>query len=686
MSSLRFICLITALSLTLAKPVFGADERIPNDPGFTQQWYLKTIGAPRVWEEGAVTRGSLGQGSADVIVAVIDSGVDIEHPDLKANIWTNPREIPDNNIDDDHDGYVDNVHGWDFISNSASPVPKLDKKEDLKTSPLGVHHGTILAGIIGAVGNNQQGIAGVSWQASIMPLRAIHSDGTGDAVTVSKAIEYAIDHKANIINLSFVGDASTPELLKSIKKAAQNDILVVAAAGNEVRDAQGEKKVFDLDAKELFPICHDGPPSENWVIGVTATDREDVKSSFASFGSRCIDVSAPGQDIISTRATNPDFGTVRPYGFPLEGTSMSAAVVSGSAALLKTLFPAATMRSIGKALVDGAHSVDDLNPLFRNRMGAGRIDLVRSFDLLSQGTPVVSATVVAQELPTADTVVAAWSTPMGRTVVQFHYGATQQDKELVLETGWTALPSLSVLSDGRIVLGSPEGFPAQVRIYSAVGELETSIAAYPMPYKGGVSVQVVGSPPNQEIAAFPQKRAGALLRIFTSAGTVVRQKFLFPSSTRGDWVMGPVVGEHSHSFVAIIRADAPTSTTIVHVDRFTTESLPLTVDRRGVNAVSVSVDNATKTVAIGSVRDSLFGVVNLSGSVAWHQAFPKQFQLPIVVRWKKEDTGEWLLLSAPTKGTAHIRQWSVTGVLESQYILSPSTHRGGASLATVVLP
>lgn len=683
---MRLIYLIVVLSIAIARPVFAAEERVPNDPGFTQQWYLKTIGAPLVWERGGVLRGSLGQGSADVIVAVIDSGVDMEHPDLKENIWTNPRETPDNKIDDDHDGYIDNVHGWDFITNSANPEPKLDKQDDLRTSALGVHHGTILAGIIGAVGDNGQGIAGVSWHPSIMPLRAIHSDGTGDALTVSKAMEYAIDHNADIINLSFVGDTSTPELLRVIQKAAQNDILVVAAAGNEVRDAQGEKKVFDLDAKQLYPICHDGTASENWVIGVTSTDREDVKSAFASFGSRCIDLSAPGEDIISTRATNPEFGAVRPYGFPVEGTSMSAAVVSGSAALLKTLFPAATMRSIGKALVDGARSVDDTNPLFRGRMGIGRIDLVRSFDLLLQQLPVVAAATVEQQLPRSETVVAAWSTPMGRTVVQFHYGSGHQDRELILPTGWNALPSVSILNDGRIVLGAPEGFPAQLRVYSPEGVLEKSVLAYPAPYTGGVSVQVVGATANQQIATFPRKRAGALLRVFSPQGNVIRQKFVAASSIRGDWVMGPVAGEKDTSSVAIVRADAPTTVQVVDVQRFSSESFPIAVERNGVHSISVLVDGSVKTVLIGSIKNSLFGFVGVGGRVDWHEAFPKVFQLPISVRWSQQVNEQWALVTGPARGSAHIRQWSVEGKLMDQYVLSASTHRGGASLTTVLLP
>jgi subtilisin family serine protease len=192
-----------------------------NDPFYKEQWYLDKINITDAWKYTT--------GSPKVIVAVIDSGVDIDHPDLRGNIWVNDDEKKDG-IDNDKNGYIDDIYGWDFIKNSADPRPKV---ADNGFTEEGINHGTIVAGIIAAKGNNKIGISGISWHSKIMPLRVLDGNGQGDISEVVEAIDYAINNGADIINLSFVGNKNDWELEKAIKRAELSGITVVAAAGNE---------------------------------------------------------------------------------------------------------------------------------------------------------------------------------------------------------------------------------------------------------------------------------------------------------------------------------------------------------------------------------------------------------------------------------------------------------------------
>ena len=207
------------LFLVLALPA-GASF-LPNDPYYKNQWYLARIKALSAWEK--ISR------SPSITIAVIDSGIDINHPDLKDNIWINTKEIPNNNIDDDHNGFIDDVYGWDFVNNVPDPSPKFEEG----WTESGIAHGTIIAGIIAATGNNQEGISGVTWEAKIMPLRSLNDQGEGRMSAVIRAVDYAVHNGADIINLSFVGFTYNQALQEALQRAYEAGVIVVAAAGNE---------------------------------------------------------------------------------------------------------------------------------------------------------------------------------------------------------------------------------------------------------------------------------------------------------------------------------------------------------------------------------------------------------------------------------------------------------------------
>jgi len=165
----------------------------PSDTHYTDQWYLKRINVASAWD--------INNTSKNIIVAVVDSGVQILHPDIKPNLWVNNSEIPSNNKDDDKNGLVDDIYGWDFVNNFADPSPKFKKG----FTEGGIIHGTVVAGIAAARGNNNQGVTGISWQTKIMSLKALDDQGNGNMTAVIKSVDYAVSKGANIINLSFVG-------------------------------------------------------------------------------------------------------------------------------------------------------------------------------------------------------------------------------------------------------------------------------------------------------------------------------------------------------------------------------------------------------------------------------------------------------------------------------------------------
>ncbi|MGE3977250.1 MAG: S8 family serine peptidase [Nitrospira sp.] len=282
----------------------------PNDSRFGTLWGLHNTGqvvngtagkadadidAPEAWD--------ISTGSPNVTVAVIDSGIAYDHPDLAPNIWTNPKEIPANGIDDDGNGLVDDVHGWDFHMNDSDPMDPVD------LNPGGnPGHGTHVAGIIAGAGNNGTGITGVMWTARLMALRAGGIDRSVSTAAVVSAIHYAIDNGARVINASFAGPDCSLALYDTVNAAHAAGVLFVAAAGNEDSDN---------DSVPSFPANFSAPSACNGqqkaalsnVIAVAATDQNDELAIFSStaasnFGANTVQVAAPGVSINSTKPTS----------------------------------------------------------------------------------------------------------------------------------------------------------------------------------------------------------------------------------------------------------------------------------------------------------------------------------------------------------------------------------------------
>ncbi|MFM1995742.1 MAG: hypothetical protein RLZZ111_129 [Planctomycetota bacterium] len=298
---------------------------VPNDTSFSQLWGLNNTGQSRGVADAdidAPEAWSVTTGSRSVVVAVIDTGVDYSHPDLAANIWTNSREIAGDGLDNDGNGFVDDVRGWDFANRDADPMDDQG-------------HGTHVAGTIGAVGNNGLGVAGVNWQVSIMPLKFLGADGSGTTSNAIAAINYTTrmrrDFGINVVatNNSWGGGGASTALRLAIEAGEQAGILCVAAAGNESSNN---------DVTPSYPAN-----STPGVISVAATDRTNALASFSNYGATSVDVAAPGVAILSTLPGGR-------YG-SYSGTSMATPHVAGIVALLAAAEPTATAARIREAIL-----------------------------------------------------------------------------------------------------------------------------------------------------------------------------------------------------------------------------------------------------------------------------------------------------------------------------------------------
>jgi subtilisin family serine protease len=320
----------------------GAGKHVhANDELFYKQWGLfnhgqdggksgADISAMQAW---AVTKGS-----DQVVVAVLDSGVDYTHPDLAGNIWTRPEIIKQYEDEDLTEGAIDDVHGFNVVEDNGDPMDDNG-------------HGTHCAGIIGAEGGNEVGISGVNWTVKIMPLRFMDSDGAGTTKDAIEAINYVINRKRAGVNVRVIS-ASWGSTIKSramedvIRKAGDEGILFVAAAGNDHSDN---------DAKPHYPASYD----LNNVISVAALDRNDELTSFSNWGATSVDVAAPGQQIVSTWLN---------HGFEeRQGTSMATPFVAGVAALILSTNTAISIDDLRTQLLTSVDAV----PALRGKVATG---------------------------------------------------------------------------------------------------------------------------------------------------------------------------------------------------------------------------------------------------------------------------------------------------------------------------
>ena len=314
-----------------------ASEIIPNDPHFEEQWNLSLIDMPGAW--------AIEKGNPEVIIAIVDTGFDYTHEDLASQAWINAGEIPDNGIDDDNNGYIDDVRGWDF-----SEPPSSDgsgKSQNGDNDPIDESgHGTHVTGIIGAAVDNDVGIAGIAWNCTLMPIRGAGVAGIRDDRSAA-AIIYAVDNGARVINMSWGGRERSFVLRDAVDYAYARGVLMVAASGN------------DSEGASIFPAGY------RKVISVAATEQHKQRFYQSNFGAS-IDIGAPGNVIVSTHINNR-------YR-PLSGTSMATAHVTGVAALIISKRPSLTHQEVRQILLSTTDPITESPEL----VDAGNLNAARA--------------------------------------------------------------------------------------------------------------------------------------------------------------------------------------------------------------------------------------------------------------------------------------------------------------------
>lgn len=327
----------------------GVNPITPNDPMFKDQWALSNSG-----QNGGKAKADLRaleawvktQGSKDVVVAVLDSGVDYTHPDLAANMWVRPDSVPQ--YRDANLGSFNDLHGFNAVDNQSDPMDDNG-------------HGTHCAGIIGAEGNNDEGIAGINWNVQIMPLKFMGRGGFGTTKDAIEAINYAIDRKragvnVKVINASWGSVSYSKALEDAIRAAGEEGILFVAAAGNSSSSN---------DKRPHYPSNYKLPN----VISVAALDRNDELASFSNYGANSVHIAAPGKDILST--------WLKDSYREASGTSMATPYVAGVAALILSNDSSVTAEKLRERILQ---SVDKLDTLSGKIETAGRLNAAKALE------------------------------------------------------------------------------------------------------------------------------------------------------------------------------------------------------------------------------------------------------------------------------------------------------------------
>jgi serine protease len=308
----------------------------PNDPSYGSQWGLSTINASTAWNYYST--------GSNVVVAIVDDAIERTHADLSPNLWVNSAEIAGNNIDDDNNGYIDDINGFDVASNDNNPNPPSNSYD----------HGTHVAGIVSARSNNGVGVASIGYSCKLMCIKATSS--VGQVSNGYDGIVYAAVSGADVINMSWGGPSSSTTAQNVINYANSQGCILIAAAGNDNVNTQ------------FYPAAYSN------VVSVAATTSTNAKAGFSNYGT-WIDVSAPGNNIYSTTVGNT-------YGNK-SGTSMASPMVAGLAGLMKSLNPSMPNADLINCLISTAANIDAQNPSFIGELGSGRIDAAAAMACVS---------------------------------------------------------------------------------------------------------------------------------------------------------------------------------------------------------------------------------------------------------------------------------------------------------------
>lgn len=622
-----------------------AFARTPNDAAYNDLWYLPQISAPDAWD---VTTGS-----DEVIVAVLDTGIAFDHPDLEANIWQNAKEIAGNEKDDDGNGFIDDVHGWDFVDDDDTPIPDIAGSSD----PESQSHGTFVAGVIGAVGNNRIGYTGVAWNVKIMSVRILDKEGVGSEADAAAAIRYAVENGADVINLSFVGNEASRELRAAVQQAYRNNVVVVAALGN---DAQ------NVNRSPVYPACLQSSAAD-WVLGVTATDRHDSETDFTNYGDDCADLAAPGQDIYGLGYTEDAHADAEElYVGPWSGTSMASPIVAGAAALLRSAFPDISVDDVQTAL---KLSVDHAYPTSGNSaLGSGRVNIAQALataEALVEAEPDTSDTSDASSSDTADTTEG---------------------------TDTSGSEDFSNIHDSYMVLGARAGQEPRVHVWRADGVDYASFLAFDQAFIGGVQVAVDDLDDDNaiEVVAAPGPGGGPQVRIFTASGALMRDFFAYDEDTRQgvSVALGDVTGDGTEEIVTAVGADVSNDVVIFdqrgdEISRFTVTGFAPGA-RLTVAVADVDNDWEKEIIIAAQNKEPRVAIYNADGThLVDFMAYAGNMDagLSLSAGDFDGDARDEIVIGPLTGGAGHVRIFNYIGALWKEFFITDITDGGGANVA-----
>lgn len=528
----------------------------------TKQTYLEKINVYNAWE--------LSSGSENVVVAVIDSGVDINHIDLKDNIWTNPH--PGLNSE-----YPDDIHGWNFVDNNNNVIPNIDTGclSEKKCTMEGINHGTVVAGIIAATANNGEGIAGIANSVKIMPLKVLNSNGGGNVNDVIRAINYAVDNGASVINMSFVGITNNTALEATIKNAVASGVVFVVASGNNAKDGG-----INLDENPLYPICFDND-EDNFIIGVSALNNDNSRAFFANYGDSCIDVSAPGIDIFSTTVYKPQHSSFTSYynGY-WTGTSVAAPMVSATAAIIKSINKNFTPKQVRNIIVNSGDEVNavgvgkKLNVYNAVKMAIEKTENDTTFTIITGAgvgdVPVVKIlreniyeessflaydnkfrggvnVAIGDVFGTGKKyIITAPASYGGPHIRIFDRDGNVKNQFFVYDKNYEKGVNVAVVnnyepfSGANIVVSQVVG--GNVKIYNGKGEEKKSFYPYGYNFTGGINITScnLDNSENRYIVTAPASNHDSTVKIFDKNGNFVREFLVFAGSYKNGMTIGCV--------------------------------------------------------------------------------------------------------------------------------------------------
>ncbi len=609
-----------ALSVLLT-PFFSVFAQTSNDPFLNEQWHLQTIRASQTWGQTA--------SADDVIVAVLDAGFDLDHPDLTTTYWKNQKEIPGNQKDDDNNGFEDDTQGWDFVDSDPLPTPGIG-------SPFNdtiVSHGTVITGLIGAVANNKEGIAGIFPGVRIMPLRILDEKGAGSTFDVRQAIVYAVNNGAQVINLSFTSDEPDEKLHQTIKWAVDQGVVIVAAVGNGNHN---------INQAPSYPACYDVLSGRELVIGVAASDKTDKKATFSNFGSTCTDLSAPGTNIFSTVYHDPsDPFTSTAYGSPWEGTSIAAPMVSAVAAVLKSVYPSLTPQQVALSLKLSVDPVAEVSVEARKQLGAGRLNVERALEI---------ARVFA-----GDRVAA-----LGKQVDH----------------------------SGTLIVAQGKGSEPRVVRVDAHGKEVASFLAYHKNFRGGVSVAVgdVTGDGKEEIVTGARRGGGPQVRVFDLNGDVLSQFFADNPSDRGGILVGAADTDGDGIAEIFVTPETNGTGEVKVFNRLGQLQGLIRPFGRQQSAIGLgfgNMDEDPEDELIATWADNPRPSVRV---IDGNGRYVREFSIPDVLLRATVSSGDVdgdgldeVLLAAPSKQTPMVEVYSALGEREEFFFAYVPTFRGGVS-------